>query len=72
MEQFIKVFSAFFIMLLACVGVAFLLVWPLVWMWNYVMPDIFGLPEITFWQMFWLYVLIQCLLKLNVTVNNKR
>ena len=52
-----------------CIGL--LLVWPLVWMWNFVMPDIFGLPEITYWQMFWLYCLIQILFKMNVTINNK-
>lgn len=26
------------------------LVWVTVWIWNAVMPMIFGLPEITFWQ----------------------
>ena len=51
--------------------IGFLLVWPLVWMWNFVMPDLFGVPTITYWQMFCLYMLIQCLFKLNVTVNNK-
>lgn len=51
--------------------IGFLLVWPLVWMWNFVMPDVFGLPEITYWQMFCLYMLIQCLFRLNVSVNHK-
>lgn len=58
----------FFICALA---IGLLLVWPLVWMWNFVMPDLFGVPTITYWQMFHLYMLIQCLFKLNVTVNHK-
>lgn len=51
--------------------IGFLLVWPLVWMWNFVMPDLFGVPTITYWQMFCLYMLIQCLFRLNVSVNHK-
>ena len=58
------------LVLIICIGLLF--VWPLVWMWNFVMPDVFGLPEITYWQMFWLYCLIQILFKLNVTINNKK
>lgn len=30
-----------------------LFAFPIMWVWNYMMPDIFGLPEITFWQAFW-------------------
>lgn len=58
-------------LLVVTVIIGMLMVWPLVWLWNFVMPDIFGLPEITYWQMFALYFLIQCLFKLSVTVNNK-
>ena len=31
---------------------------PLQLLWNYLIPDIFGLPEITFWQAFWMRFLI--------------
>ena len=58
------------LVLIICIGLLF--VWPLVWMWNFVIPDVFGLPEITYWQMFWLYCLIQILFKLNVTINNNK
>ena len=34
---------------------------PIKWMWNCLLPDIFGLPEITFWQAFGLYW-FRCLL----------
>ena len=66
--KFITTWVTFFICALA---IGMLLVWPLVWMWNFVMPDLFGVPTITYWQMFYLYMLIQCLFKLNVTVNHK-
>ena len=26
---------------------------PVMLMWDFVMPDLFGVPEITFWQAFW-------------------
>lgn len=69
MKNFIITWIGIFI---AVILLGFLLVWPMVWMWNFVMPDIFGLPEITYWQMFWLYCLIQILFKLNVTINNNK
>lgn len=56
---------------ICAIAIGLLLVWPLVWMWNFVMPDVFGLSEITYWQMFWLYFLIQILFKMNITINNK-
>lgn len=59
-------------LLVVTVIIGMLMVWPLVWLWNFVMPDIFGLPEITYWQMFALYFLIQCLFKLSVTVNSNK
>lgn len=33
-------------------------VWAQVFLWNYVVPDIFGLPEIGFWQMLALSTLV--------------
>jgi uncharacterized membrane protein YvlD (DUF360 family) len=32
---------------------------PIMFMWNYVMPDVFGLPTITVWQAFWGSILIR-------------
>ena len=26
---------------------------PVMWIWNYMMPELFGLPFISFWQAFW-------------------
>ena len=56
------VFSAVFTVL-AAIGlfavIGFILGWFLALLWNYVMPDLFGLPEATWSQMFVLYLSIQ-------------
>jgi len=46
MEAFIKIVSG----LLLILGLGLLLSLPVMWLWNYVMPDVFGLNEITFFQ----------------------
>lgn len=43
---------------------------PIKWLWNGVMPDIFGLPEITFWKAYGMYLLFHLLLR-GVTINEK-
>lgn len=38
---------------------------PLMWAWNYVMPPMFGLKTITYWQMFSLYFILTSLWKIT-------
>lgn len=45
------------------VGLAFLFGFVVMWLWNWLMPDIFGLPEITYWQAWGLLVLSHILFK---------
>lgn len=45
-----------------------LIAFPIKWLWNGVMPDIFGLPEITFWKAYGMYLLFHLLLR-GVTIN---
>ena len=56
---------------LVVVGIAAgaLLAFPIMWMWDYVMPSVFGLPEITWLQSWALYVFCNLLFRTNVTVN---
>ena len=66
MKKFILlVFSAVFTVL-AAIGlfavIGLILGWFLALLWNYVMPDLFGLPEATWLQMFILYLLVQALI----------
>ncbi len=34
---------------------------PIMWLWNWLCPMIFGLPTITFWQSLGLFALVRCL-----------
>jgi uncharacterized membrane protein YvlD (DUF360 family) len=42
----------------------------MMWIWNNVMPDMFGLKPIGYWQMFGLYLMSNYLLKTNNTLKN--
>lgn len=44
-----------------------------VWLWNYAMVSMFGVPQITFWQMFALMVLVRLFIppKINYNKENK-
>jgi len=42
----------------------------MMWIWNNVMPDMFGLKSIGYWQMFGIYLLSNYLLKTNNTLKN--
>jgi uncharacterized membrane protein len=40
---------------------------PVMWIWNYMMPELFGLPVIHFWQAFWGTTLCGLLFKSQTT-----
>lgn len=69
MFNFGKIFGIWIGVIVLMIVLGLLLVFPITWMWNFVMPAIFGLPEITYDQMFILYMLIQILFRTNITVN---
>ena len=52
---------------LIVVVLAFLIALPVMWCWNYVMPDLFGLIEINFWQALVLSMLTSMLFKSTTT-----
>ena len=56
--------------ILMIVLVALILGFPLMWLWNWLMPSIFNLPEITFWQALGLNALSTILIK--PTTNTKK
>jgi len=47
------------------IGVVLLVIYPTMWLWNYVMPTVFGLPSITAWQSLALLILSQIFFKSN-------
>ena len=58
--------------LLKFIGILFLyaafIALPLQLLWNYLIPDIFGLPEITFWQAFFMRFLISLIINTNNSI----
>lgn len=71
MEQLGKVIGMFVGTWIAVILIGFLLAWFAMLLWNITMPDVFGLPEITYKQMFSLYLLIKILFGSNVSFKNK-
>lgn len=55
--------EAFIVFVLALILSAMLLGFPIMWLWNWLMPDLFGLQTITFWQAIGLYILCSLLFK---------
>jgi hypothetical protein len=48
-----------------------LLVFPIMWLWNWLVPELFNGPTITFWQSAGLFVLCNMLLKSSTSYNSK-
>ena len=57
--------KAVMIVFFACIGAGLLFLFGAVvmWLWNWLMPDIFGLPELSYWQAWGLLILSSILFK---------
>lgn len=53
------------------VGEAFLLFLPVMWLWNLVVPDVFGLKTLTWIQALWLTILCRLLLGRRASAEAK-
>ncbi len=51
-------------------AIALIITWPVQLLWNWLMPAIFSLPAITFWQALGLQILIALLFKLSVSTSS--
>ena len=58
-----SIISTIIIFLAALVLMALVFAFPIMWLWNWLMPVIFGLPNITIWQAVGLYFLSGLLIK---------
>ena len=58
-EKFLIALGAIVIVFLVCL----LFAWPFMLLWNWLMPTIFGLTTITFWQGFGILILCSFLFK---------
>lgn len=55
--------SLFVITIVVIIAMLILMAYPTMWLWNWVMPTIFGLTKITFWQAFGINLLSSLLFK---------
>jgi|688.fasta_scaffold1033061_2 hypothetical protein len=55
--------GALLVVTIALFGAGLLLAFPVMWLWNWVIVDIFQLPEIGYWQAFGLYTIFGILFK---------
>lgn len=51
--------------------IGIIVAYPLMWLWNKLLPELFGLPTISFWQAFGIYFLCGLLFRSTHTTNNK-
>lgn len=63
MKKIGKYIYVFMVVLAAGFLLSLILALPTLWLWNWLMPDIFGLKEIGFWQALGLNLLATVLLK---------
>ena len=69
MNNIIETTGSILAAILLIVLVAAILGFPLMWLWNWLMPSIFNLPEITFWQALGLNALSAILIKPTIKTN---
>ncbi len=66
LQQIVKILIAIFMIII----LAFLLAFPVMWLWNWLMPIIFTLPEITMLQAFGIMILCNLLFKNYISFSN--
>lgn len=71
MEKFVLFVGAIVLAFVLIVGFSLLFALPVMWLWNCLMPEIFGLTTITFWQALGLNVLSGLLFRSTNTNSSK-
>lgn len=71
MEAFFKFILGVALIAGTLFALGLLMAFPIMWMWNYVMPDVFGLPLINVWQAFWGSFLIRLIFSGISTTTSK-
>ena len=66
-----KILGGFVVLVGSLVVIAALLGYPLMWLWNWLMPILFKLPQITFWQAVGLNALSGILFKSSAPNSKK-
>lgn len=63
MTDALEYLLAFIIIILVAGFIGLIVAFPVLWLWNWLMPDIFGLTTLTYWQAYGLYFLFTLLFK---------
>lgn len=72
LEAIVAFFTTFFLIKVLMLVVWLILAWPVALVWNWLMPSLFSLPEISFWQALGLEVLCWLLLGSKVSYDPVR
>jgi hypothetical protein len=51
---------------------AIIMAFPTMWLWNYLMPYLFGIPKVDLYQAMAINFLSSILFKANVSINSKK
>lgn len=63
MDKFLTGLGKFVAITGLIVVIGVLIALPVMWLWNYLCPELFNLPKIGFWQAWGLYILCSTLFK---------
>lgn len=69
MEVIMKALGALLLGVGLIVGLGLLMALPTMWLWDWLMPELFGLSEITVWQAWGINILSGFLFKSSTTIN---
>lgn len=69
MGKFLSIVGAVVVSIVIACVVALISAIPVYFLWNWLMPDLFGLSAITFWQSAGISLLCECLFKSHVNVK---
>jgi len=70
MKNALDVIKVIIVGIVVAIIVALIMGYPIMWLWNFLMPDIFGLPPITILQAIALLVFFSLLFKASLTNSN--
>ena len=69
--KFVAIVLASVVIIIGGFGLSVIFAFPVMLLWNWMMPEIFHLPRIGFWQAWGLMFLSSLLIKNNVTMTSK-
>ena len=72
METFVKLLGLATLGFLIIVAFAFIMGFPIMWLWNWLMPALFGLSKISVWKAIGLSILCELLFKPSTKLSSKK